>query len=116
MKDPARSARREDWDHLVRRFCDFFQGAGTVETSDDAVVFRAASTGLELHRNGTSTSFMPLHELGARWDEVSFDDEAGEVQVRGDGTLYTYRLPPKLAAMKRAAGQAGFDSKASPRR
>ena len=89
---------RSDWPALRAAFTEFFAGAGEVSAGDDRVRFdgSAAGTGLELRRDGTSSSFMPLHGLDARWDRVRFDREADEVVMEADGVSYTYRVPPAL--------------------
>ena len=94
----ARTVSRGDWSAVKATFAAFFAGLGAVTIDDDAVAFTAASvgTGFELRRDGTSSSFMPLHGLEARWDEVAFDDDANEVRIRSAGTTYTYRVPPAL--------------------
>ncbi len=90
--------KRSRWDALVADFVSFFDGLGNVESNEDAVSFTAqeAGTGLTLNRDGTSVSFMPLHEMGGRWELVTFDRANHEVVVEGDGFSYTYRVPPNL--------------------
>jgi len=90
---------RSQWSVVVDAFGWFFAGLGTVEVGDDAVSFAApeADTGLSLHRDGTSTSFMPLHEMGGRWKRVTFDTDRLEVIVAGEGFSYTYRVPNSLS-------------------
>ncbi|NND04483.1 MAG: hypothetical protein HKN91_17040 [Acidimicrobiia bacterium] len=92
------SIRREDWAELAAAFTEFFAGAGEVSVGEDALRFSgpAAGTGLELRRDGTSSSFMPLHGLDARWDQVRFDRENDQVVLEGDGVSYNYRVPPSL--------------------
>jgi hypothetical protein len=89
---------RSDWDGVVSSFRSFFAGLGTVVTDTETASFAApeAGTGLVLGRDGTSTSFMPLHGLTARWDRVAFDRHDEAVTVSGDGFSYTYRIPPAL--------------------
>lgn len=71
---------------------------GTVVADGESASFAApkAGTGLVLGRDGTSTSFMPLHGMTARWDRVTFDEQEQTVTVSGDGFSYTYRVPPAL--------------------
>ena len=90
---------RSQWSVVVDAFGSFFAGLGTVEVGDDAVSFAApeAGTGLNLHQDGTSTSFMPLHEMGGRWERVTFDVDHLEVVVAGEGFSYTYRVPSSLS-------------------
>ena len=90
--------KRSRWDVLVAEFVTFFDGLGKVEVNENAASFTAqqAGTGLTLNRNGTSASFMPLHEMGGRWEQVAFDRAKHEVVVEGDGFSYRYRVPPSL--------------------
>ena len=83
---------------MVSSFRSFFAGLGTIVTDTDTASFAApgVGTGLVLGRDGTSTSFMPLHGLTARWDRVAFDQHEQTVTVSGDGFSYTYRVPPAL--------------------
>jgi hypothetical protein len=96
MSSSAR-IERNDWPAVAAAFKSFFsQLAGTVGQTDDEVEFDAGFTGLTIHREGTSRSFMPLHDLNARWEEIEFDEIAHEVTLIGDGATYTYRVPPQL--------------------
>ena len=87
---------RGDWQAVVERFRAFFEPLGTVEGGEDRIRFDApmAGTGLEIGKDGTSRSFMPLHDLDARWDAIRFEE--GTVVLVGDGVSYTYRVPPSL--------------------
>lgn len=89
---------RSSWASVVSASTAFFTDLGDVETDDRSVAFSAphAGTGLTLNRDGTSTSFMPLHEMGGRWNRVTFDTAEHEVVVEGAGFSYTYRVPPAL--------------------
>ncbi len=89
---------RDDWGEVTRAFLAFFEGLGevTVDTQRAAFAAPQAGTGLELSRDGTSRSFMPLHGLDLRWNSVSFDTEAMEVILSADAATYTYRVPPSL--------------------
>jgi hypothetical protein len=90
---PAMSIDRAQWDEVVEAFSRFFEGRGEVVVTENEIEFRASITGLSLRRDGTSRSFMPLHELGARWEEVEFDPSGREVRLRGSDMTYTYRVP-----------------------
>lgn len=98
--EPMDSVARSDWDEVLASFRSFFAGLGTIVTGTDTASFAApkAGTGLVLGRDGTSTSFMPLHGLTARWDRVIFDRDEQAVTVSGDDFSYTYRVPPGLSA------------------
>jgi hypothetical protein len=90
---------RRDWSSVVEAFVRFFEGLGEVRIDEDRVEFGGAptvQTGLALRRDGTSTSFMPLHGLEARWERVRFDEAREEVVLEGSGVSYVYRVPPDL--------------------
>lgn len=87
---------REDWDELAQTFREFFADLGVVTISDDELVFDGGFTGLAVARNGSSRSFMPLHDLSASWDRVDFAADGSTVKLEGDGLAYTYRVPPGL--------------------
>ncbi len=82
--DPT-SVARTDWPAVVAAFRTFFDPLGSVTVDDDEVEFAAAGTGLAVRRDGTSKSFMPLHDLEASWETMVFDHAAGEVTLRGAG-------------------------------
>lgn len=84
---------RTRWDEVVEAFSRFFEGRGEVRVTEDEVEFRTRAAGLALRRDGTSTSFMPLHALGAHWDEIEFAENGREVTLRGADVTYTYRPP-----------------------
>ena len=96
MTAPIR-IERADWSAVVDAFGRFFAGLrGAVTETEDELAFEAGFTGLAINRNGTSRSFMPLHDLSATWVAIEFDDDAHEVTLIGDGATYTYRVPPQL--------------------
>lgn len=94
------SVERSNWPQVLASFTAFFEGLGTVVADGDKASFAApeAGTGLVLGRDGTSTSFMPLHGLTGRWEAVTFDLPGRTVTVSGDGFAYTYRVPPGLCS------------------
>jgi hypothetical protein len=87
---------RRDWPAVVDAFESFFDGIGRVSTTEAAVEFSADGTGLSLDSDGTSRSFMPLHDLSSTWNRVGFDSAARCVHVWSDTAHYTYRVPPYL--------------------
>ena len=96
MGAPTR-IERDEWSAVGDAFARFFEGlSGAVTKTEDEMEFDADFTGLAIHRNGTSRSFMPLHDLSARWDAIEFDDAAHEVTLIGKGATYIYRVPPQL--------------------
>jgi hypothetical protein len=87
---------RTDWPAVSEAFVAFFSGLGTVQAGPQILSFEAPRTGLSLARDGTSSSFMPLHGLSARWDTVTFDPAERTVVLAGSGFTYTYRIPAGL--------------------
>ena len=92
----AEAIPRSEWDRVSGAFAAFFAGVGEVVVDPDEVSMTADETGVALARDGTSRSFMPLHELGLRWETVAFDEAADAVMLAADGATYTYRVPPSL--------------------
>ena len=92
----SESVARDDWATVVASFRRFFEPLGEVVESPDEIEFIADITGLAVRRDGTSKSFMPLHDLEAGWETIVFEHEAGEVRLIGAGATYTYRVPSNL--------------------
>ena len=92
----AEAIPRSEWDRVTAAFAAFFAGVGEVAVGPDEVAMTADETGIALARDGTSRSFMPLHELGLGWETVTFDEDADAVVLAADGATYTYRVPPSL--------------------
>lgn len=93
---PAVSIPRTAWLDVTEAFRTFFDGLGEVTLSDDTVAFDGGDTGLSLDRDGTSRSFMPLHQLGARWEQVRFDQARWQVVLTSEEMEYSYTVPPRL--------------------
>lgn len=87
---------RDNWAAVTEAFRGFFAGMGAITETSAEIEFDAGFTGLAIHRNGTSRSFMPLHDLSARWEAIEFDDAAREVTLIGGSSTYVYRVPPQL--------------------
>jgi hypothetical protein len=93
---PSGRIERSDWAATVDAFREFFDCLGDVVETGDEVRFDAGFTGLVMHRNGTSRSFMPLHDLSTTWQAVEFDDAGRTVTLIAGETRYTYKVPPQL--------------------
>lgn len=87
---------RRNWVGVTRAFRDFFEGVGTVKLGPDELVFEGEGTRLALHRDGSSRSFMPLHDLRGTWDKVTFVLSEHEVRLWSNDLTYTYRVPRRL--------------------
>jgi hypothetical protein len=87
-----------DWPAFVDGFLRFFEGAGSVEVSDERVTFSSQSpaTGLSVDRTGRVAGSMPLHAVESVARVAVFDPETDEIRFRGDGFAYTYRVPAGL--------------------
>ena len=96
MSSDSITVPRSGWPAVVATFRRFFSDLGDVRLADGEIEFLASTTGLAIRRDGTSRSFMPLHDLEAGWETIAFDFAAGEVKLMGQGTAYTYRVPPQL--------------------
>ena len=86
----------DQWAEISETFAAFFGPLGSVRIEVNEVSFAAGDTGLVLGSDGTSRSFMPLHELGTRWDSVVFDASAWRVVLTSDDIEYIYRVSPRL--------------------
>ncbi len=95
---PSVSIDCSDWSSLAVHFSDFFDGLGEVTISESELVFEAGYTGLSVARDGSSRSFMPLHDLAAQWDRIRLDRDERLVVLEGDSVTYTYRVPPELTS------------------
>ena len=86
----------DQWSEIGVAFVDFFGSLGSVIRTGDELTFDGGDTGLTVRADGTSRSLMPLHELGARWDTVTFDPSTWRVVLRSSDVEYVYRVPPRL--------------------
>lgn len=91
---------RSDWEAVISAFATFFAGLGHVRVDEEVAEFSSDETGFHLRRDGTSRSFMPLHELGARWEEIVFDREAHAVELRAAEMSYRYLVPRRLLSLR----------------
>lgn len=92
----SRPVPRSEWERVAAEFSEFFGGLGEVTATDHELTFLADDTGLSLAVDGTSRSFMPLHDLGATWEQVTFDRDTWRVVLAAEGFEYTYRVPARL--------------------
>lgn len=82
-----------EWDRLVEELRRFGQ-AGTVTTADDRIHIDFGSAHVEVSRDGTLRTGMPLHDFA--YDEavtVVVDHDAGTLTVDADTVSYTFRRP-----------------------
>ena len=87
---------RTSWPRVVTAFTAFFEGMGEVRADAHMASFESDVTGLSVSSDGTSRSFMPLHDLALTWETIQFDAERYEVRLEGAGGTYTYVVPPNL--------------------
>ncbi|MGI9667484.1 MAG: hypothetical protein ACR2N2_10330 [Acidimicrobiia bacterium] len=87
----------DDWQAVADAFRHMFAGLGAIVEDPTGIRFLAEETGLDLGRDGTSRSFMPLHESRLRWDTITFDEAEREVLLTDGCSTYLYRIPSNLA-------------------
>jgi len=82
-----------EWDAAVdelRRFGN----SGDVTTDDGRIRLDFGSAHVEVSRDGTVSTAMPLHSFEGGGDmTLLVDHEAGSLTVDGDGLQYTFRRP-----------------------
>lgn len=83
----------DEWDTLITELRRFGQ-AGDVTTADDRIHIDFGSAHIELSRDGTLQTGMPLHDF-AHDDTVAVvvDHDAGTLTVDADTVTYTFRRP-----------------------
>ena len=85
--------RLDDWDavsHELRRFGE----SGDVTVDDDRLRIDFGSARVEVSRDGSVKTGMPLHDFereGAA--QLVVDHDAGTLTIDGDGVTYTFRRP-----------------------
>ena len=82
-----------EWDTLITELRRFGQ-AGNVTTADDHIHIDFGSAQVELSRDGTLQTGMPLHDF-AHDDTVAIvvDHDAGTLTVDAESVTYTFRRP-----------------------
>jgi hypothetical protein len=82
-----------EWDSLCEELRRFGH-AGDVTAADDLIRIDFGSAYVELSRDGTFQTGMPLHEF-AHDDTVSVvvDHDAGTLTVEADTVSYTFKRP-----------------------
>lgn len=82
-----------DWDQLTEHMRRFGT-AGTVTADDEHIHVDFGSADVELSRDGTLRTGMPLHDFAQ--DEtgaIIVDHDAGTLTVESDDVDYTFRRP-----------------------
>ena len=91
---------RAAWDSIAHAFHTMFEGLGEVTEDRDGIRFRTDETGLDIRRDGTSRSFMPLHASSMRWTDATFDMTNDAVMLSDGTSSYLYRVPERLKAIR----------------
>jgi hypothetical protein len=94
MTEPGTDTERlslAEWDRVVEALERF---ADRTTRTDGEVSATFGNAHIELHRDGTVSAGMPMHEFSADGDvTLLFDHDAGEFHVTGEGVGYTFRRP-----------------------
>jgi hypothetical protein len=85
--------RLDEWETLTAELRRFGH-AGDLTVTDDRISIDFGSARVELSRDGTLQTGMPLHDF--RYDEavaVVVDHHAGTITVDADAVRYSFRRP-----------------------
>jgi hypothetical protein len=83
----------DDWDTLSTELRRFGQ-AGDVTISDERIHIDFGSAYVEVTRDGTLKTEMPLHDFAHNGTTVLIvDHDAGTLTVKGNAVSYTFRRP-----------------------
>lgn len=90
----------EHWGEISERFRNLFEGLGNLSVTEDLLSFRsippAVVTGIAITRVGGLVANMPLHAVESRFTTIVFSSTPPSLVLSGDGSSYTYILPPAL--------------------
>ena len=88
----------EQWDTIVKRFTEMFDGLGTVLHNEQMASFTSRApdveTGIAIYSNGQFSASMPLHGIDSVVEKIAFLDNA--ITLSGNSIDYTYRIPPAI--------------------
>ncbi len=88
----------EQWDTIVKRFTEMFDGLGTVLHNEQMASFTSRApdveTGIAIYSNGQFCASMPLHGIDSVVEKIVFLDNA--ITMIGNSIDYTYRIPPAI--------------------
>ena len=88
----------EQWDKIIAKFTQTFEGLGTVLHNEEMASFTSRApdveTGIAIYSNGQFSASMPLHGIDTMVSKVIFSNEA--ITLLGKSIDYTYRIPPEI--------------------
>ena len=104
MEKPHRFS--DDWPSISEHFRLMFDGLGHLSITEDLLTFRSlppfVATGISITRSGALVANMPLHAIESVFDTVAFSSDLTSLTLAGDGSSYTYAVPPALLALRSA--------------
>ena len=96
----------EDWRTISEDFRLMFDGLGHLSITEDLLTFRsvppAVATGISITRSGALVANMPLHAIESMFETVAFSSDLTSLTLAGDGSSYTYTVPPALLTQRSA--------------
>ena len=102
MGEPQRFA--DDWTTISEHFRLMFDGLGHLSITEDLLTFRSlppfVATGISITRSGALVANMPLHAIESVFATVAFSSDLTSLTLAGDGSSYTYTVPPALLALR----------------
>ena len=102
MGKPYRFA--DDWNTISEHFRLMFDGLGHLSVTEDLLTFRSlppsVATGISITCSGALVANMPLHAIESVFATVSFSSDLTSLTLVGDGSSYTYTVPPALLTLR----------------
>ena len=94
----------DDWNIISEHFRLMFNGLGHLSTTEHLLAFRSlppfVATGISITRSGALVANMPLHAIESVFDTVAFSSDLTSLTLAGDGSSYTYTVPPALLTLR----------------
>ncbi len=91
---------RQDWVLVASMFEQMFDGLGVLSITENLLTFRSVppsvATGISITRSGALVANMPLHAIESVFETVAFSSDLTSLTLAGDGSSYTYTVPPAL--------------------
>lgn len=89
----SRRIRLDEWDTVVEELRRFGE-SGDVTTGDDRIRLDFGSAHVEVSRDGSVSTGMPLHDFEQAGEvELVVDHDGGSLTVEDDDVSYTFRRP-----------------------
>ena len=88
----------DDWNKIVEKFTQTFEGLGTVLHNNQMASFSSKApdveTGIAIYSDGQFSASMPLHGIDSYVKLIVSDNES--ITLKGNEIDYTYRIPPEI--------------------